>query len=214
MSNKSMDEILETYVPSCMDKVLDHYEKQCKKMSSPSEEYKNNMEKLIRREKMRQLYHIPIQTTRRIAAVLVISLLVGMMASMSVEAVWEKMYDIISTVYKGYTSHEYKLKSGKEGRFIPSYPSVIPQGYKQQNEDLGEKWLIQEFYNSKTEKTIVLDEEWLEDGTRIYEDNEFISTDGIVIIWEQNNCKFILSSDEMQKDLLMKMARSMKIKER
>lgn len=59
MSNKSMDEILETYVPSCMDKVLDHYEKQCKKMSSPSEEYKNNMEKLIRREKMRQLYHIP-----------------------------------------------------------------------------------------------------------------------------------------------------------
>lgn len=171
MSNKSMDEILETYVPSCMDKVLDHYEKQCKKMSSPSEEYKNNMEKLIRREKMRQLYHIPIQTTRRIAAVLVISLLVGMMASMSVEAVREKMYDIISTVYKGYTSHEYKLKSGKEGRFIPSYPSVIPQGYKQQNEDLGEKWLIQEFYNSKTEKTIVLDEEWLEDGTRIYEDN-------------------------------------------
>ena len=169
MSNKSMDEILETYVPSCMDKVLDHYEKQCKKMSSPSEEYKNNMEKLIRREKMRQLYHIPIQTTRRIAAVLVISLLVGMMASMSVEAVWEKMYDIISTVYKGYTSHEYKLKSGKEGRFIPSYPSVIPQGYKQQNEDLGEKWLIQEFYNSKTEKTIVLDEEWLEDGTRIYD---------------------------------------------
>lgn len=90
--------------------------------------------------------------------------------------------------------------------------------------------MIQEFYNSKTEKTIVLDEEWLEDGTRIYEDNEFISTekiedngkrfhvgykeDGIVIIWEQNNCKFILSSDEMQKDLLMKMARSMKIKER
>ena len=43
MSNKSMDEILETYVPSCMDKVLDHYEKQCKKMSSPSEEYKNNI---------------------------------------------------------------------------------------------------------------------------------------------------------------------------
>ena len=107
MSNKSMDEILETYVPSCMDKVLDHYEKQCKKMSSPADEYKYILEKLSRRVNMRQLYHNPIQTTRRIAAVLVISLLVGMMASMSVEAVWEKMYDIISTVYYGYTSHEF-----------------------------------------------------------------------------------------------------------
>lgn len=40
MSNKSMDEILETYVPSCMDKVLDHYEKQCKKCHRPPKNIK------------------------------------------------------------------------------------------------------------------------------------------------------------------------------
>lgn len=228
MSKKSIDELLETYVPSCMDKAVDHYEEESKKIDSPSDQYTKRMEKLIRREELKKRYHIPIKNSRRVAAMILICLIAGMTVTLKVDAVRMKVYEVISSVYSGYTSKEYILKEGQDRKFVPSYPTVIPQGYTLRNEELGEKWLIQEYRNEAFDKMIVLDEEWLEDGVIIYEDNEFDSVetvenngtkfhigykkDEIVIIWDNNNCKFSISSNESNKNALIKMAESMKIK--
>lgn len=227
MSNKSMDELLETYVPSCMDKVLDHYEKQSKKMAPPSEEYKNNMKKLIRREKIKRLYHIPIRTTRRIAAVLVISLLAGMMASMSVEAVREKLYDWVKDIYDDITLYRYDVKE-ESGHFVPVYPSYIPKGYKLKDTTKDEYTLILTYTDKTNKKNITITEFWIIDGDKIYENNEFIkektitiqtkkanlgyTEDGIMIRWDAFGCRMGIDSNLENEDELIKIGESLKAK--
>lgn len=227
MSNKSLDDLLEIYVPSCMDKAVDHYEKESRKMTTPSDRYKKRMEKLIHREEMKERYHVPIRNSRGIAAVLVICLLAGMTVSVSVEAVREKVYDWVKNVYDDVVLYRYDVEE-ESGHFVPMYPAYVPDGFSLEENMEDESTLILTYSNKAKDENITITEFWIVDDDKIYENNEFIrekiikigskkvtigyTEDSIMIRWDAYGCRMGLDSNSKDEKALIKMCESLKMK--
>ncbi|MDO5590447.1 MAG: DUF4367 domain-containing protein [Lachnospiraceae bacterium] len=229
MSKKSIDELLETYVPSCMDKAVDHYEEESKKIDSPSDQYTKRMEKLIRREELKKRYHIPIKNSRRVAAMILICLIAGMTVTLKVDAVRMKVYDWVKTIYEEVTLYQYDIKE-ESGQFVPIYPTYIPDGFTLEEKTNDENTLILVYSNKLKEEIITITEFWIIDGDRIYENNEFIrkknikidgkkamlgyTEDGIMIRWDEYGCRMGIDSNCSDENELIQMCESLEVKQK
>ena len=89
--------------------------------------FERKMRQLIKRMLQKERYGFPVTTVRRVAAVIVVAAGV-MAASLSVEAVRDKVYEFVRTIYETFTETMYSVPEGTTGEFRPLYPAYIPEG--------------------------------------------------------------------------------------
>lgn len=220
------DEMLYKVMPVFEEKVLNAMQAEEEYDYQFSDKFQQKMQRLIKRERQKRKYGIPVQTWRRIAAMLAI-VLAGLFATtMSVDAVREKVFDFIRTIYETYTSTHYYSQEEIVGEFKPLYPAYVPEGYELMIEKTGEEYLIIS-YETEEKESIVIQQDQIYDGMEVQNDNEYIKEetcdiwgvtgslsykeDGVIrISWEKDGCLYMASATDLTKEELMKVCESLK----
>ena len=91
------DELLYRYMPGLEEKLLDTYPTEQEIVHEFTAEFYERMQKLLKRARQKEKYGVPVTTWRRVAAVLSIVTISSLTVSLSVEAVRQKLYDVVQT---------------------------------------------------------------------------------------------------------------------
>lgn len=186
--------------------------------------FETKMATLIKRNRQKRKYGIPVTTSRRVAAILVIVLIGMFTLSMSVEAVREKVLDFIETKHDTHIEKIYFMNEKESEEFLPLWPTYIPEGYKLVAEELLEDYhfMVYEF----EEGNIIVCQEQIVDGMVVSQDNEYVKEkeiniqgvsaqikykeNGIIrILWEKQNCMFTVSGENIDEEELIKICKSL-----
>lgn len=191
-----------------------------------TDDFEKKMETLIKRSRQKRKYGIPVTTSRRIAAILIIVLAGTFGISMGVEAVREKVFDFIETMREAYVEKQYFLREDLSEVFIPRYPEYIPNGYEIDVQEEYDNYLFMVYKETNGEGNITICQEQIEDGMMVSEDSEYIKEGDISIqnvsaqikykengitriLWEKHNCMYTVSGKWINEEELIKICESL-----
>lgn len=225
------DEVLYRCMPKLEEKLLDELPEEEDIHIEFSKEFDKQMEKLIRRAKQREQYHVPVTTWGRMAAMVAVVIIGLMTATLSVEANREKLYDFIKKVYETYTETSYSSDEDKAGKFVPLYPEYIPEGYELAIEEVDDIFvtLNYEYEDENSVESIVIRQDQVINGMVVAEDNEYVKIepcnvrgekgqvcykkDGVIrVLWKTSNTLYMVSGTDMSKEELLKICESLEEK--
>lgn len=212
-------------MPDLEEKLFHAYPEEGELVHEFSEEFEKKMEKLINRARQKESFGIPVSTGKRIAAIIIAAMIGFLTASLSVEAVREKLFDFVKKVHEIYTETIYIVPEGKVGKFEPLYPDYIPRGYELTIKDT-DKTFLYLCYENKEKNSFFIQEEQIKDMS-LYMDNEYIKEEEAYInnwkgkicykkdgrirsIWETDNCIYIVSATDLSKKKVLKICESLK----
>lgn len=221
----NMDEILYHCMSGVERKILDTLPDNEEIEYQFSDEFEQKMQTLIRREELKRKYKVPIKTWRRVAAMFLIVLTGFSVSVMSVDAVREKVFSYVRTIYDTYVSTHYFVREDVSNEFVPLYPTYLPEGYDLVIEDAGDEYLILE-YESGKEKVITIYQQMILDEMVAHTDNELElqenceihgvngkiirGEDGVIsIIWEKEQCKYTVNATNLTEDEIIIIAESL-----
>ena len=190
-----------------------------------SEEFERKMQTMIKRERLKRKYGVPVKTWKRVAAMFIIVMSGILVPTMSVDAVREKVFSYIRNFYETYTSTQYFVQEDKE-EFVPMYPSYVPEGYELVLEDSGDDYLVLS-YEQKDKDSLIIQQEIIRDKMIVHTNNEFegqetcevheetavinYSEDGIITLsWDKGQYRYMLTVTNMTKNEVIKVAESLK----
>ncbi|MCI9491167.1 hypothetical protein AALC75_24465 [Lachnospiraceae bacterium 48-42] len=158
-------------MPALEEKVLQAYREEKEQPHEFSSGFERKMRQLIKRMLQKERYGFPVTTVRRAAAVIVVAAGV-MAASLSVEAVRDKLYEFVQTIYETYIETRYSVPEGTTGEFRPLYPAYIPEGYVPAIEDRDENSLVLSYEKEDENglQGIVIAEDEITDGLLVSDD--------------------------------------------
>lgn len=222
------DDFLYKYMPALEEKVLQAYREEKEQPHEFSSGFERKMRQLIKRMLQKERYGFPVTTVRRAAAVIVVAAGV-MAASLSVEAVRDKLYEFVQTIYETYIETRYSVTEGTTGEFRPLYPTYIPEGYVSAIEDRDENFLVLSYEKEDENglQGIVIAEDQITDGLLVSDDNEYVSesivdvlghegrlsrkSDGCIhVLWEADGCLYIVIADVLTEDEILKVCNTLK----
>ena len=223
------DEFLYQHVPGYMEKVIDSLPDADEIDYEFSEEFKRKMEILIKRARLKEKYHIPITTGKRVAAAILLILSITLSVTFSVEAVREKVFDFIKTIYNTYISTVYYSDDEIVEKFVPLYPEYIPDGAELVTEEVGETSLLLEYELNKADEMhfVLIHQQQIKDGLVVTDNTEYEKEesciihecsatiyhekDGVVrITWEEKGCLYLVLGTNVEKGELLKICDSLK----
>jgi len=190
-----------------------------------SDEFEQKMQTLIRREELKRKYKVPIKTWRRVAAMFLIVLTGFSVSIMSVDAVREKVFSYVRTIYDTYVSTHYFVWDKSTEEFAPLYPTYLPEGYELVIEDVGDDYLMLK-YETESEKVIAIHQQVIVDEMISHTDNEldnqeyyeihevtgvvkYGEDDVVSIEWEKEQCRYTVTATKLTEDELIKVAESL-----
>lgn len=223
------DEFLYQHVPGYMEKVIDSLPDADEIDYEFSEEFKRKMEILIKRARLKEKYHIPITTGKRVAAAILLILSITLSVTFSVEAVREKVFDFIKTMYRNYITTVYYSDDEVVGVFVPLYPEYIPDGAKLVTEESGETSLTLEYEWDKSNQSfcVLIHQEQIKNGLLVAKNTEYTKKENwtirgdsatiyyedeniLRISWEENECLYMVLGTNVTRDELIKICESLK----
>ena len=215
-------------MPALEEKVLQAYREEKEQPHEFSSGFERKMRQLIKRMLQKERYGFPVTTVRRAAAVIVVAAGV-MAASLSVEAVRDKVYEFVRTIYETFTETMYSVPEGTTGEFRPLYPAYIPEGYVPAIEDRDENSLVLSYEKEDENglQGIVIAEDQITDGLLVSDDNEYVSEsivevlgqegtlsrkeDGYIHVrWEADGCLYMVAAGGLTEDEVLKICNSLK----
>lgn len=215
MNDDTIDNILQEYIPTCADKITDYYSEKSQYMEAPSEQFLRNMKRLIRKAKWKEKYHIPVRTGQRIAAAILMFIITTTMLTVSVDAIREKVIQWFTVVCDDYVMYQYQTDDTHE-KFVPLYPTYLPENYEKTEETLQDDMLIVTYKNTTTGDVLIVGEMWIVDQDRIYENSEFDSVkdtsihgreatvgykeEGMTVSWREAGCRIIVDSSNLSNE--------------
>lgn len=219
------DEFLYQHMPELEEYVLNHFPKEEEIQYHFSDEFLKKMEKLLKRARQKDRYRIPIGTWQRAVAGFVTIILATFMASLSVEALRDKIFELIRIETPSTVENRYTLID-EQDTFVPYYPEYIPKQFKLVIDDLGEDYLVQSYEDAERNMFLV-EQEQIVDGMSITLDNEYIETRPQMILGFQgefhvkgedefraevtiHNVLFSFAGEGISEEEFMKMCNSMK----
>lgn len=189
-----------------------------------TDDFEKKMETLIKRGWQKRKYGIPVTTSRRVAAILIIVLIGTFALSMGVEAVREKLFDFIEIEHDTYIEKRFFVNEKESEEFLPLWPTYIPEGYDLVAEELFEDYhfLSYEF----EEGNIIICQEQIVDGMVVSQDNKYVKEkeiniqgvsaqmkykeNGVIrILWEKQNCIFTVSGKKIAEEELIRICESL-----
>lgn len=190
-----------------------------------SETFEQKMKKIFKREEQHRRYGLPIESWKRMVAVLAVVISGIFAVSMSVEAVREKLFDFIETMYETYVERQYFLREDMTEEFVPTYPNYIPEGYEIDGEELYDNYLFIA-YKKQDDGSITICQEKIEDGMMISEDIEYMKEreiniqdasgnikykkNGVIrIVWEKQGCIYMVTGKGISEEELIHICESM-----
>lgn len=225
MKNDGIDQILKEYVPSCADKMIAYYSMESQEMEAPSVKFLDQMERLSKRARWKETYHIPVSIGQRIAAAFIVFLLAGVVLTFSVEAVRDRVVHWFTVIYEDYILYQYDI-DGRSLEFVPRYPAYLPEGYRKADEFLDETQLLVTYENQSTQDSLIITEFLVKDKDRIYENSEFDSIkdimiygneatigygkDGMTISWTESGIRIIIDSTLQNEEELLRISKNLK----
>lgn len=225
------DDFLYQYMPALGEKIAQAYPEEEKLVHEFSEEFEKKMKKLIKRARYKEWYGIPISTAKRIAAMILVALIVFLLTAVHTKAfpmerIIEKLFSYQETVYDKETDRRFEIPEGKAGEFVPLHPTYIPEGYELVIEDGDDTFSYLSYEKSETDGFFIQQEQVL-DGMIVSDDNEYIKEektkihgypgsisykeDGqIHIRWESDSTLYWVAADQLSKDELIKICEGLK----
>jgi len=221
----NMDEILYHCMSGVERKILDTLPDNEEIEYQFSDEFEQKMQTLIRREELKRKYKVPIKTWRRVAAMFLIVLTGFSVSVMSVDAVREKVFSYVRTIYDTYVSTHYFVREDATNEFVPLYPTYLPEGYDLVIEDGGDDYLILE-YLAEDDKSIIIHQQKILDEMVAHTDNEIESwesceildttgmikygeDDSVRIEWIKGQSKYAVTATHLTKDEMIEVAESL-----
>lgn len=168
------DEFLYQYMSVLEEYVLNNFPKEEEISHEFSKSFLKKMDKLLKRAKQKERYRIPVRTWQRAVAGFVSIVLATFMASLSVEALRDKIFELIRIETPSTVENRYTLID-EQDEFLPYYPEYIPKQFKLVIDDLGEDYLVQSYEDAERNMFLV-EQEQIVDGMTITLDNEYIET--------------------------------------
>lgn len=192
-----------------------------------SEEFERKMQTMIKRERLKRKYGVPMKTWRRVAAMFIIVLSGILLPTMSVDAVREKVFSYIRNVYETHISTRYFVQEEKE-EFVPMYPKYLPEGYELVVEDVGEEYLVLG-YEQENKANITMYQQKIQDKMMAHTNNEFedqesctvqeehaiigYKDDGTIsVLWDKGQCRYTVTVTNLTKEEAIKIAESLEEK--
>lgn len=118
-----------------------------------SEGFQKRAEKLIRKQE-RAVWRFFQRTGRRAAAV-ILALIIGLSATLSIDAVREPIFEFFYRIFSTHTDIEYDQNNNKTIEEYYTLPQ-IPNGYKKTTDSLADKFSTCEFWTNGNRKQINL----------------------------------------------------------
>lgn len=219
------DEFLYQHMPELEEYVLNNFPKEEEIQYRFSDEFLKKMEKLLKRAKQKERYWIPVSTWQRAVAGFVTIILATFMASLGVEAIRDKIFELIRIETPSTVENRYTL-TDEQDTFVPYYPEYIPEQFKLVIDDLGDTYLVQS-YEDAERNMFLIEQEQIVDGMTIWLDNEYIETRPQMILGFQgefhvkgeeefraevmiHNVLFSFAGEGISEEEFMKMCNSMK----
>lgn len=220
------DEFLYQHMPKLEEKILNEMPEEQEINVEFTEQFQDKMKVLLRKAKQKEKYGIPIARWRRAVAMLIIILVGTMTLSFSVEAVREKIFNVVRTVYETYIENRYFVEEDKISKFKPVYPQYIPEGYNLIIEDSDETFLVLSYENLDG-SVLFMKQEQITDGLLISEDNEYVSKKSVIVLgnkatmykkengtirvrWSSGNCEYMVSAENLNEKEMLKICNSLK----
>ena len=147
------------------------------------------MERLKRRVRQKERYGVPVTTVRRVAAAIVIGLIGALTIAVHTDALTiehfkEKLYEVERIIHDTYTEYRYDVPGDKAGKFVPLYPTYIPEGYEL-TIDEGDDTYLTLVYEHKEDGEITggitIGEDLIQDAMTVTDNNEFVREESAVI---------------------------------
>lgn len=221
----NMDEILYHCMSGVERKILDTLPDNEEIEYQFSDEFEQKMQTLIRREELKRKYKVPIKTWRRVAAMFLIVLTGFSVSVMSVDAVREKVFSYVRTIYDTYVSTHYFVREDATNEFVPLYPTYLPEGYDLVIEDVGDDYLILT-YEMGEQKFIMIHQQLILDEMVSHADNELeeqktceineatgvikLGEDDIISIdWAKGQCRYNVTATNLTEDEMIRIAESL-----
>lgn len=221
----NMDEILYHCMSGVERKILDTLPDNEEIEYQFSDEFEQKMQTLIRREELKRKYKVPIKTWRRVAAMFLIVLTGFSVSVMSVDAVREKVFSYVRTIYDTYVSTHYFVREDATNEFVPLYPTYLPEGYDLVIEDVGDDYLILT-YETESKKVIAIHEQLILDEMVSNTDNELenketceihevtgsikYGEDNVISIdWAKGQCRYNVTATNLTVDEMIRIAESL-----
>ena len=221
------DELLYRYMPGLEEKLLDTYPTEQEIAHEFTAEFYERMQKLLKRARQKEKYGVPVTTWRRVAAVLSIVTISSLTVSLSVEAVRQKLYDFVQTIYESYTEFLFSSEEEKVGEFVPLYPEYIPKGYELAIGDVGDTHSFLSYENKEQGRSVFVQQDQITDGLLMAVDNEYIVKESypklgeegqlcykeegtIRAVWKTENCLYMVSATDLPREEILKICESLK----
>ena len=189
--------------------------------------FEQKMSKLMKREKQRRRYGLPIETWKRMVAMLAVMFIGIFSVTMGVDAIREKVFSYIETVYDSYTSKRFFVEEAGMGKFVPMYPTYIPEGYEMSIEDVEEDGLFLSYETKDGKNCILISQDLIYDQMHYTYDNEYVQeytyqiqeveakigrkSDGTIRVrWEKNGIIYLVSATNLPEDDVIKVCELLK----
>jgi len=192
-----------------------------------SNEFEQKMSKVLKREKQRHKYGFPIESWKRIVAMFAVMIIGLLTVTLSVDAIREKVFSCIETIYDTYTSKHFYIEEASVGGFVPMYPSYIPEGYTLAIEDVEEDGLFLSYETKDGKNCILISQDLIYDHMYYTYDNEYTEeytnqiqeveakigrkSDGTIRVrWEKNGIIYLVSATNLPEDDVIKVCELLK----
>lgn len=221
------DEIICREMKSLDEKILKALPDTVKLNHTFSPSYEQKIEKLFKREGQRRKYGFPIESWKRVAVVFVVMMIGILTATLSVDAIREKVFSYIETIYDTYTSKIFCVEGENVGGFVPIYPTYIPEGYTLAIEDVEKDGMFLSYETKDGEDCIVISQDLIYDQMNYADDSEYVKQEictvqeaeatlgiknngTIRVRWEKNGYIYLVSATKLSKDEVIKVCESLK----
>lgn len=190
-------------------------------------EFEQKISKLFKREKQRLRYGFPIESWKRVVAMFAVMIIGLLTVTLSVDAIREKVFSCIETIYDTYTSKHFYIEEASVGGFVPMYPSYIPEGYTLAIEDVEEDGMFLSYETEDEKDCIIISQDLIYNQMHYADDNEYVEEDicliqeeeaeigiksngTICLRWEKNGIIYLVSATNLLEDEVIKVCESLK----